>query len=136
MTEPRIIHHLAPASELRAGLRDGRYAPSSLAADGFVHCSAGRETTLAVASDYFGDVDEPLMVLEIDRERLTARCVFEAPAPIPGGGSAHLERAQLFPHVYGPLNVDAIRGVAELGRAGVFRWPARFDPIADFASGP
>jgi hypothetical protein len=41
---------------------------------------------LAVANDYFAAVAEPLVIIRIDPSRLRARLVFEAPAPIAGGG--------------------------------------------------
>jgi uncharacterized protein (DUF952 family) len=121
------IHHLVPASELRAGCGDITYVPARLDEVGFVHCSAGRDVTLAVAADYFGDVDEPLFVLEIDVEKLGSELRFEAPAPIAGGGSDHLAHAETFPHVYGPIERAAITGVGELARGGDgFRWPCSF----------
>ena len=80
------IYHLAPASELHAGCTRDRYAPARLAEDGFVHCAGTPEVALAVADDYFADLDEPLAVLEIDPAALQAELRFEAPAPLPGGG--------------------------------------------------
>lgn len=131
MTQPATIHHLAPASQLwRCIGRDG-YAPPSLAREGFVHCTAGRDLVLQVARDYYADLDEPLVVLAIDPARLAARLVFEAPAPIAGGGTAHLASGALFPHLYGALNLDAVTGAAELPRDGDrFAWPASFGPLA------
>jgi hypothetical protein len=131
VTDP--IYHLTPESELRAGISGEVYTPARFAEDGFVHCAAEPDTVLAVARDYFPNLDEALLVLEVDPDRLTARFVFEAAAPIEGGGTEHLEGATEFPHVYGPLDRAAIRGVAKLGRGGDYRWPQSFAPIDAFA---
>ena len=39
-SQPQVIHHLVPASELRAGCKSDRYRPERFSEDGFVHCSA------------------------------------------------------------------------------------------------
>lgn len=128
MAEP--IYHLVPLSELRAGLRDAAYTPARFAVDGFVHCSATPASVLAVARDYFAGLSEPLLVVRIDPARLRARLVFEAPAPIAGGGVAHLAGATLFPHVYGAIEVVAIDGAGVLAPDGDgFSWPDRFEDL-------
>jgi len=125
------IYHLVPVSEFRAGVKRGLYTPSRFAQDGFVHC-ADRGSVLAVAADYFADATEPVLLLEIDPERLAAPVVREAAAPIPGGGGSHLAGAALFPHVYGPIALAAIAGVAPLvKRGGAFTWPDRFAPVRE-----
>lgn len=131
-SSPGPIHHIAPASELAGGCTTSTYSPARLAEDGFVHCSGSREVTLAVAADYYSDVSEPLFVLDIDASLLRADLRFEAPAPLPGGGSDHLAEAETFPHVYGPIEHAAIRGVGLLVRdADGFHWPETFRPLDD-----
>lgn len=121
------IYHLVPLAEWNSGRRDGAYTPARLDEDGFVHCSPTPESVLAVARDCFADLAEPLLVLRIDPDRLQARLVYEAPAPIAGSGTSHLEAGALFPHVYGSLNLDAITGVGQLARRGAeFVWPKRW----------
>ena len=127
---PDPIYHLVPLRELVAGLTADAYAPARFGADGFVHCSAGRTTTLAIATDYFADIHEPLLLLELEPARLTHELRYEAPAPIAGGGRKHLEGEITFPHLYGPVDRAAIRGAAVLDRpAGDYRWPTAFDPL-------
>jgi hypothetical protein len=127
------IYHLTPLPELRRHTAGDLYAPPSLAREGFVHCTATRETVLAVARDYFGDATEPLLVLALDPARLSAALRFEPPAPIAGGGTAHLASGELFPHVYGPLDLAAVTGAAELPRDGdAFLWPDAFHPLGDW----
>jgi uncharacterized protein (DUF952 family)/3-methyladenine DNA glycosylase AlkD len=113
-------------SELRAGV------PARFAQDGFVHCSGSRATTLAVARDYFAGASEPLVALELDPQRLDSKLVFEAAAPIPGAATSHLASAELFPHVYGPLQLGAVRGGAVLRKRGDgFAFPSRLRPLGE-----
>lgn len=124
------IYHITTVAALRAQCAGDSYSPPSLAREGFVHCTATRSTLLAVARDYYDGATSPLLVLEIDPLRLAAELRFEAPAPIPGGGAAHLASGELFPHLYGPLELAAIVGVGELRRAGrEFAWPDTFDAL-------
>ncbi|MFI9549188.1 DUF952 domain-containing protein [Streptomyces sp. NPDC052016] len=102
-----MIYHVVPKEDWDA--RPGQpYAPSSLSEDGFVHCSPDEATTLAVVDAFYREAPRPLLVLLVDEGRLTARCAWEAadPAPPPGvpGGT-------LFPHVYGPLDREAVTRV-------------------------
>ena len=130
MTEPAPVHHLATLSALRRDVRGESYAPPSLASEGFIHLTASPALTLQVAADYFANVAEPLVVLAIDPARLVARLVFEAPAPIAGGGTRHLASGALFPHLYGALNLDAVVGAGVLARDGdAFAWPSRLKPL-------
>lgn len=124
------IYHITTAADLRAHTANGSYAPPSLAREGFVHCTATPATLLAVARDYYDAVEPPLLALAIDPLRVTVELRFEAPAPIAGGGTAHLASGELFPHLYGPLALTAVVGAGELRRSGdEFRWPDAFTAL-------
>ena len=124
------IYHLVVASEWRRHAAQERYAPDSLAAEGFVHCAADADQVLAVARAFFAAASEPVLLLAIDTARLSARVVSEAAAPA-GGVAMTAERSERFPHVYGPIERGAIAGCAVLGSGdGRFAWPARFEPLA------
>lgn len=125
------IYHLTRVSELRRGTRGTRYAPDRLAADGFVHCAGSRETALAVARDCFAHVAEPLVCLELEVGLLSAPVRWEEPAPPPGAATAHLAAAARFPHVYGPLDLGAVRGAGVLRRTrDGWALPDRLVPLA------
>lgn len=76
-------------------VRDGReYRAASLATEGFIHLSGDRQW-LATANRFFrGRTD--LVLLVIAPDRLAAEVRYE-----PADGDQ-------FPHLFGPLNVDAV----------------------------
>jgi len=114
----RTIFHLVIEGELTARTRDGLYLPARFEQDGFIHCTGDPESTLEVAESYFSEVREPVLALELALARIAARVVFEAPIPIPGAGKRHLREGLLFPHIYGPLNLDAVISRRVLVRVG------------------
>ncbi|MER6324407.1 DUF952 domain-containing protein [Streptomyces coelicoflavus] len=105
-----MIYHVVPLAEWNADPARP-YAPASLTTDGFVHCSPDEATTLAVVNAFYRDATRPLVALLLDEDRLTARCVREAPEPVPPPGVA---AGTLFPHVFGPLDREAVQRVLEV----------------------
>lgn len=102
-----MILHLASAAAWDAVPAGGSYAPDSLATEGFVHCTADDATLLAVANAFYRPVSGELVVLTIDEARLAAETRREPPADLGPGGPQHAP-GTLFPHVYGPLERDAV----------------------------
>lgn len=106
MSEP--IYHLALASEWAAAQPAGEYVVStrgrSLADEGFIHASRADQWE-GVRASFYADVTEPLLLLTIDPDRLTCELRVEE---VPAVGDS-------FPHLYGPLNVDAVVAVRVLG---------------------
>ncbi|WP_323101983.1 DUF952 domain-containing protein [Intrasporangium sp. YIM S08009] len=96
------IYHLAEQSHWEQALRDGAYTRStrqlSLEQEGFIHASTAQQWPV-VRRRFYGDVTEPLVLLEIDESRLGSRVVYEVGDP---------ETGEEFPHVYGPVEVDAV----------------------------
>lgn len=113
----RIVLHIAHRDMWEAAAPGGQYRPLSLDSDGFIHCSTVQQT-VATANQFF-TAQQGLVLLCIDTAKLTAEVRYEAPAC---GGD---QRAELFPHIYGPLNVGAVVQVVEFPpRAdGVFELP-------------
>ncbi|MFB7668164.1 DUF952 domain-containing protein [Kitasatospora sp. NPDC056138] len=115
-----MIYHLAPLDDW---LRDpGRpYATTSLLTDGFIHCSADEQTTLAVANAFYQEAPEPLMALLIEESLVEPMVKWEAPhgAPPPGATPG-----VLFPHIYGRLNRTAVVGLEKVERGPDGRWNA------------
>jgi uncharacterized protein (DUF952 family) len=127
-----MIYHIVIESDLRAHVSGDVYTPASLKDFGFVHCAL-QASVVAVANDYFGGAAEPVLLLEIDPERLTSEVRYEAAAPIEGGGTSHLVDAAIFPHIYGPINTQAITRVGVLGvTPDGYHWPDEFEAWGTF----
>jgi len=97
-----------------------------LRAEGFIHCSTIAQVVDTANRFYRGQ--QGLVVLRIDESRLKAELKYEAPAKPHRESTAHGEPAaagEMFPHLYGELNVDAIVRVVELPceADGSFRLP-------------
>ncbi|NYJ02042.1 uncharacterized protein (DUF952 family) [Nocardioides thalensis] len=106
------IFHLALASDWEAAQGEGAYTISTrgrtLAEEGFIHASRADQWP-AVRERFYADVTEPLLLLQIDTDLLDVPVVEEPAAP---GGT------ETFPHLYGPLRVDAVVRALPLPEAG------------------
>jgi uncharacterized protein (DUF952 family) len=97
-----MIYHVVTASNWQNALQRGFYEASSLAPEGFIHTSKA-EQVAGVLERYYKDQND-LLLLHIDETKLTAPLKYEL-AP-----SVNEE----FPHIYGPLNLDAVVKVESL----------------------
>ncbi len=80
----------------------GFYEAASLALEGFIHTSKAEQVAGVLNRYYKGQND--LLLLHIDESRLTSTLKYEL-AP-----SVNEE----FPHIYGPLNIDAVVKIEKL----------------------
>ncbi len=127
-----MIYHIVIELDFRAQLESAVYRPPELADGGFVHCAL-EPSVIPVANDYYADASGRLLLLEIDPGRLGSETRYEAAAPTAQGDSSHLASAPEFPHVYGPIDKEAITGVGALGRiAGGYEWPRVLTPLDSF----
>jgi uncharacterized protein (DUF952 family) len=113
------IYHIARAADWDRAQADGAYTTSSvaktLAEEGFIHASQESQVT-RTANKFYRDVPGALVVLVIEVERVRAEVRYE---DVPG--------AELpFPHIYGPLNADAV----------VAAWPLLPGPDGTFEFTP
>ncbi|CAL9654274.1 DUF952 domain-containing protein [Streptomyces sp. Tu 3180] len=103
MPERAYILHITERSLWDEAREQGAYRMSTrgrtLAQEGFVHCST-RAQLPAVAAFLYGSYEGPdeLVVLVVDPGRLDVPVRYEAPEP----------GAEEFPHVYGPIPVEAV----------------------------
>ncbi|HKJ84781.1 MAG TPA: DUF952 domain-containing protein, partial [Spirochaetia bacterium] len=97
---PTVVFHIAEAIVWDAC--NGAYAPTEFTRDGFVHCSRW-EQLFRVAGTRFAGRDD-LIVLEIDVSRLDAPLRYEDLA----------DEGETFPHVYGPVPIDAVIGTLRI----------------------
>lgn len=91
-----IIYHVTTAAEWNKAKEDGSYESPSLKSEGFIHNSEEHQVA-GVLQRYFAGKDN-LVKLVIDTDKLTSRYVQEwSPST-----------QDTFPHIYGPINLDAV----------------------------
>ena len=88
-----MIYHIVSRESWDAALVQGEYRAPSLITEGFIHCS-DEDQVMGSAERYYRG-QSGLVLLAIDERRLTAPLKYE----------------RLFPHIYGPLNLDAVASV-------------------------
>jgi uncharacterized protein (DUF952 family) len=109
------IYHIATRADWERARRDGEYTTSTagrtLADEGFIHASRAAQVA-GVANMFYRDSADDLVVLVIDTGLVRAPVRYE---DVPGADAP-------FPHIYGPLNTDAVVGVRPLpaGPGGEF----------------
>jgi uncharacterized protein (DUF952 family) len=110
------ILHFCPVAVWREAQAAGRYAADTLTTEGFIHCSTAGQVHLPANARYPGRTD--LVLLEIDESRLDEPPRYEPGDPADPG-------SMRFPHVYGPIPLDAVVAVHEFrpGPDGLFRAP-------------
>jgi uncharacterized protein (DUF952 family) len=92
-----VIYHVTTAAEWQSAKEAGAYTTPSLQAEGFIHCSANDAQVAGVVKRYFAGKTN-LVKLDIDTAKLSSRFIYEwSPST-----------ADTFPHVYGPINLDAV----------------------------
>ena len=102
------ILHITYQSDWEAALESGAYQAPTLDKEGFIHCSTDAQVLRVADNFYRGQMD--LVLLVIDTDKLTAPLKFEGPIN-PQTGHLELEVKDLFPHVYGAINFDAVTKV-------------------------
>lgn len=97
-----MILHIIENKDWQNAINSEEYSPASLNNEGFIHCST-LEQTVEIANLFFkGSTD--LKILCINEEKTKSKIVYEDTENF----------GQLFPHIYGPLNLDAIIKVIDL----------------------
>lgn len=97
---PRIFH-ITTRESWDQQSPTGAYRHDSLETEGFIHCSDEGQVEATWRRIFGGQ--SGLIILEINVELLTSELRYEQGEP-----------GEAFPHVYGPLNVDAVTSVTVL----------------------
>lgn len=97
-----VIYHVTTAAEWAQALPCREYRAASLTKEGFIHCCA-HEQLAGVLERYFKG-KQNLLALQIDTEKITSPIKYELSPMV----------HELFPHIYGPLNTDAVTGTIAL----------------------
>jgi uncharacterized protein (DUF952 family) len=117
MSEP--IVHLTSRETWQAALEKGSYTTESLSTEGFIHCS--RPSQILEVANTFYRGQHGLILLVIDPDLLVNELKWEPPAETHPDNSALA--GELFPHLYGALNLEAVRKTVALvpDAQGVFQ---------------
>jgi uncharacterized protein (DUF952 family) len=103
-----MILHITSHNEWEKAQKDEEYIAPSLHSEGFIHCSTIKQT-IDTANIFFKGRND-LILLCIDEDRLISKCVYENPT---GGGHHDPDVGNLFPHIYGPINISAVIKVVD-----------------------
>lgn len=104
-----MIYHITSRRAWSEALRSGEYRTDSLETEGFIHSSTSAQVLPVAQALYQGS--GKLLLLMIDPSLLTPELKWEPPAGVSPPGIP--EDAQ-FPHIYGPLNLDAVVKIFDL----------------------
>ena len=105
-----MIYHITSRRAWRDAQQRGDYRAESLEPEGFIHCSTGAQV-VPVAEKYYAG-QRGLLVLVIEPAQLASELKWEPPSG--GTPPAGVPEGDLFPHVYGPINLNAIVKVLDL----------------------
>lgn len=96
------IYHITTLHDWNQAKEKGIYESLSLAKEGFIHCSE-EDQVGGVLNRYF-EITKDLVKLEIDTNKLVPELKYELSPAL----------NELFPHVYGPINLNAVTGFTKL----------------------
>lgn len=97
-----VILHITTARAWNGAQQQGEYTAESLATEGFIHCSTPEQIVGVFMERFRGRDDHTILI--INPAKVRAAIVYED----------CYEMGQKFPHIYGPLNLDAVQGTAAL----------------------
>ena len=99
-----MIFHITSRAAWEEAQQRGDYRTESLETEGFIHCSTPSQV-LPVAENFYKG-QSGLILLGIESALLSSALKWEPPSggsPPPG-----VPEGDSFPHIYGPLNLDAV----------------------------
>jgi uncharacterized protein (DUF952 family) len=91
-----MIFHVTTQDAWQQALQQDYYEAPSLAAEGFIHLSTEAQVAGVLERYYQGQSN--LLLLHIDESKLIAELKYELAPSV----------NELFPHVYGTINIDAV----------------------------
>ena len=109
MTEATFIFHIACDADVERYQQQGEYHCDSLDSEGFIHCCDKAQLS-GVVNRYYHQSDD-IQLLLIDPDKLSHPLIRENTV----GGS------ELFPHVYGVINSEAISSIVPFGLSSIER---------------
>ncbi|MCJ7434179.1 MAG: DUF952 domain-containing protein [Anaerolineales bacterium] len=116
-----MILHITSRAEWQTAQARGDYRAPSLETEGFIHMSTSKQVIRVANAFYRGQ--NGLVLLVVDETRVSSQVKWEAPA---GASASGISQDDKFPHVYGPLNLNAVIDVLDFNpdADGNFQLPA------------
>jgi len=106
-----LTYHATPRTYFDSLDAGEPYRPAEFGSDGFIHCTDGPDRLVDVLNEFYADRSGDWIALVIDTDHLTSPVQYEDPN-------------RVFPHVYGPINRDAIVDVRPIARDAGGRFAA------------
>jgi uncharacterized protein (DUF952 family) len=100
--DDETILHITTASAWAKAREDGELTTPSLAEEGFIHCSTFAQVESTADRIFKGSGE--LLALEVEVGKITSKLKWERATDV----------GDEFPHIYGPLNPDAVTGTRPL----------------------
>jgi len=91
-----LLFHIAPKDQWHSQQRYGLYRPDLREGEGFIHCSTASQVKKVADTKFAGQKN--LYLIVIDRNLIIS--------PVKMKDTSGEEEP--FPHIYGPLNLDAV----------------------------
>jgi uncharacterized protein (DUF952 family) len=91
-----MIYHVITGAMWNQALSQGYYEPPSLHTEGFIHTST--ETQVKAVLERYYQGQQNLLLLHIDEHKLDAELKYELAPSV----------NEMFPHIFGKLNLDAV----------------------------
>ena len=113
-----MIVHIVSQSVWNEAQAAGEYRGDTLETEGFIHCSTPEQVVEVANLRFRARTD--LCLLVIDPTRVNPKILYE------DGGNG-----KMYPHIYGPLNLSAVRAVIPFRPVseGTFALPAELTEI-------
>jgi uncharacterized protein (DUF952 family) len=104
-----LIVHLCQKQDWEIANDTGEYRAESLHQEGFIHCSRP-DQVIDVANKFYQGISD-MILLWIEPGRVLSEIRWEA------------ADAEVFPHIYGALNLDAVLAVRDIApdKDGIYR---------------
>mmetsp|Transcript_34958 Transcript_34958/g.54641 ORF Transcript_34958/g.54641 Transcript_34958/m.54641 type:complete len:124 (-) Transcript_34958:2683-3054(-) len=109
----KIVYHMAQKSLWEEAGEE--YTPPTYQQDGFVHATEDSAMLLGIANHFYKETKGEWILLKLSVDKLKHKTVWEAPAPV-GDKSSNLETEVKMPHIYGPINKDAVDKITSIQR--------------------
>ena len=114
-----ITAHLVPEFVWREHAQRPHYTPETFATEGFIHCTDGEALLIEVANRYYRDDPRPYLVLDVELALVSAPAVYD-------------DDAHVYPHIYGPIEREAVTRVRRVLRAADGTFLEVGDPHDEF----